>query len=134
MGLDMYAHSVSKNNAIDDLTFVYSDKPQDNIEIFYWRKHHDLHGWMQKLFNKKGGSGDFNLQPVRLTLEDLDQLEEDLKSNILPETDGFFFETDGFFFGNNPPDDESNRRDFEFIRMARSHINVGREIYYNSWW
>jgi hypothetical protein len=127
MGLDMYAHSVSKNNAIDDLTFVYSDKPQDNIEIFYWRKHHDLHGWMQKLFNKKGGSGDFNLQPVRLTLEDLDQLEEDLKSNILPETDGFFF-------GNNPPDDESNRRDFEFIRMARSHINVGREIYYNSWW
>jgi hypothetical protein len=127
MGLDMYAHSVSKNNAIDDLTFVDSDKPQDNIEIFYWRKHHDLHGWMQKLFNEKGGSGDFNLQPVRLTLEDLDQLEEDLKSNILPETDGFFF-------GNNPPDDESNRRDFEFIRMARSHINVGREIYYNSWW
>ena len=127
MGLDMYAHSVSKNNAIDDLTFVYSDKPQDNIEIFYWRKHHDLHGWMQKLFHEKGGSGDFNLQPVRLTLEDLDQLEEDLKSNILPETDGFFF-------GNNPPDDESNRRDFEFIRMARSHINVGREIYYNSWW
>jgi hypothetical protein len=128
MGLDMFAHSVAKNNAINDLTMTSdTDSPQDNVEIFYWRKHHDLHGWMKDLFHSKGGEGEFNLQPIRLTLDDLDKLEAAVLQNTLPFTTGMFF-------GNNPPDEESQTRDLAFIDKARSHIYVGREIYYNSWW
>lgn len=128
MGLDMFAHSVAKNSAIDDFTMTNDETtPEDNVEIFYWRKHHDLHGWMKQLFHSKGGEGEFNLQPIRLTLDDLDNLEKELKANSLPETEGFFF-------GHYPPNDDTIENDLEFVRTARSHINVGREVYYNSWW
>lgn len=124
MGLDMYAFAVPKENAIDDFTFK---REEDYIEIHYWRKHHDLHGWMENLYMEKGGQEEFNCKPVRLTEEDLDQLEQDILGNNLPETTGFFF-------GNYPPDDESQEDDMYFITKARREIKNGKEVYYDSWW
>jgi len=78
MGLDMYAWRVKAENVVNDLEYN-QEKP---VELFYWRKHHDLHGWMENLYRDKGGAkADFNCVPVRLTLEDLDYLEKDLKKN-----------------------------------------------------
>jgi hypothetical protein len=35
------------------------------MSMHYWRKHPDLHGWMEKLCRAKGGKfDDFNLAPV----------------------------------------------------------------------
>ena len=97
-------------------------------ELAYWRKHHDLHGWMERLYRAKGGDKEsFNCVPVRLTEFDLDQLLNDILNHALPETQGFFF-------GTNPPDDESMKNDIEFITNARIAIADGDAVYYDSWW
>jgi len=123
MGLDMYAYRVSSDNAISDFEF----KEDTGTELTYWRKHHDLHGWMENLYFAKGGKKEFNCIPVRLTLEDLNKLEEDVETSKLPETSGFFF-------GHNPPDDESLAKDMDFILLAREAIEAGDAVYYDSWW
>jgi hypothetical protein len=125
MGLDMYAFSVAKNDGNQDFATA---EGLNRDELAYWRKHHDLHGWMERLYRSKGGDADsFNCIPVRLTEEDLDKLQEDVLSNSLPETTGFFF-------GNNPPDEDSMQVDMSFIAKARVEIAMGREVYYDSWW
>ncbi len=127
MGLDMYAYSVAKNDGNQDFVIAEDNEPD---QIAYWRKHHDLHGWMERLYRSKGGTNlkeSFNCVPVRLTLDDLAALESDLMNSALPQTTGFFF-------GNNPPDADSLRQDLEFITKARVEIAMGREVYYDSWW
>ena len=130
MGLDMYAWRVRKDNAIDDFSFDRSEDALDEIvEIAYWRKHHDLHGWMEALYRKRSGNSerDFNCQPLRLTLEDLGNLETAIRHRKLPNTQGFFF-------GNNPPDHDSDYADLQFVQRAREAITEGFEVYYDSWW
>lgn len=125
MGLDMYAFSVAKMNSNED--FVIAED-SERTQIAYWRKHHDLHGWMEHLYHNKGGTKEsFNCVAVRLTLEDLSRLETDLTNNILPATTGFFF-------GDTPPDEDSLREDLMFIAKARIEIFMDREVYYDSWW
>jgi hypothetical protein len=131
MGLDMFAYSVPREDALTPLKF----KDGSHTEIHYWRKHHDLHGWMERLWDKKRKETQnsldertqFNCAPVELTLEDLDELEKDVNTDNLPNTVGFFF-------GNFPPDEESKKKDIEFIQRAREEINEGKAVYYDSWW
>lgn len=123
MGLDMYMRKVPLKAAIDDFNF---DDDFRNDELFYWRKHPNLHGWMEDLYRKKGGTSEsFNICYVRLTEEDLNSLEQDILSNKLPETSGFFF-------GESRP--ESKYRDLEFIALARETLAKGYALYYTSWW
>jgi hypothetical protein len=42
--------------------------------------------------------------------------------------------TAGFFFGNNPPNEDSNNEDMDFIQKARKAIDSGMKVYYDSWW
>jgi hypothetical protein len=130
MGLDMYAFRVKAEDVIDDFN-VRDDsmgRKEPLEELAYWRKHHDLHGWMEKLYRNKGGDKEsFNCVPVRLTEFDLDALQFDLLNDALPETQGFFF-------GTNPPDLESLKEDLEFIQKARDAIKEGDAVYYDSWW
>jgi hypothetical protein len=121
MGLDMYAFAVAKEDAIDSLT-IKGDCNRERLH--YWRKHHDLHGWMHELFVDKGGVGDFNCQVVQLDEDDLDSLEVGVEERCLPTTTGFFF-------GNNPQDDESVKDDIEFINKARQAIKEGKVVYYD---
>ena len=128
MGLDMFAWRVKAEDAIGDFEIAKNDDSMKVEEFFYWRKHHDLHGWMEELYRAKGGTKEsFNCVPVLLTLDDLSALEFDLMNRMLPETKGFFF-------GDNPPDDESMNRDLEFIQMAKGIIAAGDMVYYDSWW
>ena len=100
----------------------------DPEEIFYWRKHHDLHGWMERLYREKGGTEEsFNCVKVRLTKEDLERLASDVIGNKLPQTTGFFF-------GNNPPNSDSIAQDMEFIGKALAATLQGDVVYYDSWW
>lgn len=127
MGLDMYAYAAAKGN-------TEWDNNNAHREIAYWRKHPNLHGWMELLWNEKGRPGIdnsfqdvmFNGVEVELTWEDLDQLEEDVKNGRLPHTSGFFF-------GNNS-DDYYRDEDLEFIRKARAEIFTGLKVFYNSSW
>ena len=123
MGLDMYAFS-TKAKLKKEVDFDTINV--DVEEVHYWRKHPNLHGWMQGLYEYKGGKSDsFNGDNVVLTNADLDQLEYDINSSQLPETSGFFF-------GNS--DGEEKADDLEFVKKARQAIAEGKTVYYTSWW
>lgn len=123
MGLDMYALTSTK-----PLPAAVDFKPEEEgVETIHrWRKHPNLHGWMEQLYIKKGGSEQvFNCTCVELTLEDLDRLEPVIREKALPQTEGFFFgETDG-----SEVDD-----DLAFVAKARAAIADGKQVFYDSWW
>ena len=130
MGLDMYAFRVKAEDVIDDFNVRGQDagREDDLEELAYWRKHHDLHGWMERLYRSKGGTKEsFNCVPLRLTKADIACLEHDVLTNRLPETTGFFF-------GTNPPDEFTREQDMEFIMKAKIAIADGDSVYYDSWW
>ena len=125
MGLDMYAFSTKAKPKTEVDFETKNFQPE---EVHYWRKHPNLHGWMQSLYEEKGGdSSDFNGDCVVLTLDDLDCLEHDLKQFDLPDTSGFFF-------GNSASDDDELKDDLDFVQKAREAIANGKTVYYTSWW
>jgi len=121
MGLDMYALTMPEEPAS-----AVDFRAEHHNELHYWRKHPNLHGWMEKLYREKGGAdSSFNCVPVVLTADDLDRLEADIKGGYLPCTSGFFFgESDG-----SELDDE-----LAFIVKARDAMQRGLTVYYTSWW
>ena len=103
----------------------YENQIVKTEEVAYWRKHPDLHGWMQELYEEKGGEDkSFNGDPVVLTLADLDRLEDDILKENLPKTSGFFFGESGGM----------SLKDLEFVLDARKVIQEGDTIYYDSSW
>lgn len=121
MGLDMYAFTTAEAvEAEVDFTAKTAS------ELAYWRKHPNLHGWMERLYREKGGQDDtFNCVNVALTADDLDRLEADIRADALPFTEGFFFgETDG----------SETEDDLAFIAAARAAIAEGKTVFYTSWW
>ena len=81
-----------------------------------WRKHPDLHGWMERYWrsmqwhkgdNKKFGKN----ERVPLDVQALDALEHAVRRDLLPKTEGFFFgESEG----------AEKDRDLAFIAEARA--------------
>ena len=120
MGLDMYA-MMTREPVEQPVDFRVGNA----AELHYWRKHPNLHGWMQDLYVEKGGGEAFNCVPVILEAEDLDRLEADIRAGRLPETIGLFFgESDG----------SEAEDDLIFIAKARAAIAEGYTVYYDSWW
>jgi hypothetical protein len=116
MGLDMFAWSVAQEDVIDDFTIVKKD--DSCPEIFYWRKHHALHKWMENLYRERGGTEEiFNCCVLRLYVEDLDNLGDVI---------GCDTDYDDLF--------STHEQDIKFIEKARSVIADGRAVYYDSWW
>jgi hypothetical protein len=134
MGLDMFAYRTSINfsKQVDFEDEVYSSQDEDGNtvckEIQYWRKHPNLHGWMETLYYEKGGTKkSFNCVTVELTLEDLNRLESDIKVGVLPNTEGFFF-------GESDNDDSERQTDLDFVKKAKEAILEGDHVFYDSWW
>ena len=138
MGLDMYAYVAQKagqQNEYYEAEGDYVDgewKPHKATvskprEIAYWRKHPNLHGWMEQLAQDKGLSyNTFNGVELELTWEDLDMLERAVTHKQLPSTSGFFF-------GNNS-DDDYYESDLSFIKNAKAELFLGLKVFYNSSW
>jgi hypothetical protein len=125
MGLDMFACK-TKDALPGPVDFnVYEIEWE---RIFYWRKHPNLHGWMERLYREKGGAEDsFNMVPVQLNLVDLDALKLAVTRGSLPATQGFFF-------GQSHSTPEERQQDLDFIEVAIAAINEGYNVYYTSWW
>ena len=135
----MYAYSANKagaqteywdSSSIVDVEVVSTcTKPK---EIMYWRKHPNLHGWMENLWERKGRPGaesdtdTFNGIELELTWEDLMELEYDIAHKALPSTAGFFFGDDS--------DDYYKKQDQEFIKEAKADLLCGLKVFYNSSW
>jgi hypothetical protein len=136
MGLDMYAYTAARAGQQNEyyegaewdaeLKESVNPKVTKPRELAYWRKHPNLHGWMNRLWEAKGGSGDFNGDELELTAEDLDMLEHDVVNAQLPTTGGFFF-------GNNA-DEHYRESDLEFVKNARAELFLGLKVFYNSSW
>ena len=131
MGLDMYAYVATKAGAQRDYWDQYDLETEKRTvsrprEIAYWRKHPNLHGWMQQLWESRGNSGDFNGDELELTWEDLDELEQAIVQAELPTTGGFFF--------GDPSDSYYREQDLEFVKNARAELFSGLKVFYNSSW
>ena len=126
MGLDQFAYKtrVKPGKSVDFQDEVYKDEVEHE-EIHYWRKHPNIHGFMEYLYREKGGELDFNCQPVELTQEDIDSLAKSILDQELPKTSGFFF---GQSFGDEENDD------LEFCKKASEAIKEGYTVFYDSWW
>ena len=120
MGLDMYANVTTCE---PDQPFGFADETAERIH--YWRKHPNLHGWMENLYFEKGGTKLFNCIALVLTAADLDRLEADIRAGSLPETAGFFF---------GKSDGSETEDDLAFIAKARAAIAEGKTVFYDSWW
>jgi len=119
MGLDQYAYRVKAS----ETNFAEANKE----EISYWRKHPNLHGWMEELYIERGGKDSFNCVPLQLFEDDLNDLKKAIENDILPKTAGFFF-------GNSLGDNEEKKHDLDFIKKAKESIESGYNVYYDSWW
>ena len=134
MGLDMYAYSAAKAGADAEYWENYDkpNPPEKPKEIAYWRKHPNLHGWMERLWHSKNEPGmespdqTFNGIELELTDEDINQLEHAVKEGLLPPTTGFFF--------GDSSDDYYKDQDLEFIAHARADLFCGLRVFYNSSW
>ena len=114
MGLDQYAMARTPEGEAE--------------EIAYWRKHPNLQGWMENLWIEKGAQGgtEFNCVELELTLEDIDRLEQDIRDELLPSTQGFFF--------GDEADKVYHDEDLEFCLNARKILEDEGELFYTSWW
>lgn len=124
MGLDMYAYTTKRR------LWKGVDLPQHDadIQIFSWRKHPNLHGWMHNLYEaKEGRDPEFNCATVELRAVDLDALEWAITSKRLPHTTGFFF-------GSSTNNEDERAEDLKFVRQARAAIEQGLCVYYTAWW
>lgn len=149
MGLDMYAYVAQKAKQQDefyetghfdaDVGEYVNPNVSKPRELAYWRKHPNLHGWMEHLWHKKRNSenkpvvedaddvgGTFNGIELELTYEDLDELERAVTHGKLPATSGFFF--------GNDADEHYRENDLQFIKNARAELFMGLKVFYNSSW
>ena len=150
MGLDMYAYTASRAGQYDEwwegaeLNLETKEFENPNLskpaEIAYWRKHPNLHGWMEQLWREKHyttqpsdasepvdpDSDTFNGIELELSREDIDRLEQDIIEGNLPSTSGFFFGSDS--------DEYYRPQDLEFVRQARVDLFLGLRVFYNSSW
>lgn len=106
-----------------------------NEDFYYWRKFNNLHGWMHRLYDAKGGkSHDFNCDTLVLTSEDFDKLEADLLRQTT-KNESLFPPESGFFFGNETElDTDDVDSIMDFIKKSRAAIADGFAIVYDSWW
>ena len=109
-------------NAIATAAYGFDD------DFAYWRNFNALHGWMQRLYESKGGEGGFNCDTVRLNPEDIDELEKAAMNKALSPVPGFFFGAQTEF------DDEDQKDVLEFCSKCRSAFSEGKAVFYNSWW
>lgn len=131
MGLDMYFYSVKPDQVLhrkSDIDFRLTDEAQNAHELYYYRKHNRLNGWLQHLFISKGGDEyDFNCSYMILTIKDLKALKRDIRLNLLHHASGFFW-------GDNEVDRSDKARYYDMIKDLINCINRGEVVYYYPNW
>jgi len=120
MGLDAYIFVKGVSHPYNIIDNSIDNTMENGIEIWYGRKEHELHNWMHNLFLSKGGdpSLQFNCESyVLLDQVDMDNLEQDLTSNLFEESDKEL---------------TSDYR--ELVYKIKRLLEKGNTVYYTSWW
>lgn len=113
MGLDMYLKG--------EKFFWNDDRKEDGItvrtlrvELGYWRKHPNLHGYIVKQF----ADGVDECQEIELSSENIRNIIAAIEEKRLPHTEGFFFGQSG--------GDEANR-DIEIFEHALEWLEYNKQ-------
>jgi len=127
MGLDMYLNgekSLWSDFRKEDDFKVKSMK----IELGYWRKHPDLHGFIVQTFAK----GVDECQIIPLDEKKMREIIEAIRNNKLPHTQGFFFGSSDWYKGK----EEENIAIFEkaISWLKEKKEDQYREVYYRASW
>jgi hypothetical protein len=120
MGLDQYGISRATEKHVEG----------GDTFIGEWRKHNRLQGWMENLWIEKGNYGEFNCKDVKLSLEDINRLEDAIMNKKLPVTQGFFFGDDSYV----EYEEYHLEDDMRFIQKAKKALSKGKVVIYSSWW
>ena len=123
MGLDMYLNSriyhsgitydENKKMRVRELETVEGFKKKaTELEIAYWRKHPNLHGYIVNTFNK----GVDNCRPIELTPKNLDQIADAIEKNELPYTNGCFF-------GSSEDHEKKKKENIKIFRDASAWLD-----------
>ena len=117
MGLDQYAYAITHGKG----------KWTKRHELCTWRKHSSLQGWMDNKYEEKNDTyEEFNCKKLYLDIEDIEELEEAILGDNLPDTQGFFF-------GDNEAS-LFREKDLSFVSKARYHIERDDRVYYYAWY
>lgn len=127
MGLDMYMFGKVHRVWTEDPDATELVESSDNLELAYWRKHPNLHGYIVQQY----AGGVDRCQEIPLTATDLLDIIEAVRSKELPNTQGFFF-------GTSTGDDEEIEYDVEqlgkVLNWLTEDTKVLRTIHYQASW
>ena len=92
MGLDMFLTGERYLQRVNKPSRRIGDLKGELIDLGYWRKHPNLHGFIVQTF----ASGEDDCQRIELDTDAIQQIIAAVQAQTLPETSGFFFgESDG---------------------------------------
>ena len=134
MGLDMYLNGRKHVGGLwqrEEPIRKEDDLPIDSIEVSfgYWRKHRKLHGFIVNSF----AGGEDKCQQIGLGVDELRKIATALRTDNLPDTEGFFF-------GDEVIDEEEKKQAEEYaqqIEQAIEWLGKGdwkRSVYYQASW
>lgn len=120
MGLDMYltGRKVLFSKFMET-PIVEDDFPVVTIEVElgYWRKHPDLHGYIVAQF----ANGEDNQKPIELNADDITNIIEAIRNLKLPKTEGFFF-------GASNTSEEQQAKDIKVFQKALEWLKSGGKL------
>lgn len=87
MGLDMYLEGKKHLGFNKTQTEDGFELKEKTLELGYWRKHPNLHGYIVQNF----AGGKDECQEIELSEENINQIIQAIKDKALPHTTGFFF-------------------------------------------
>ena len=131
MGLDMYLLGHHYNTRyVDDVPRPMLDDKYHiesmTIDLGYWRKHADLHGYIVDTF----ANGEDNCMEIDLTEADLDQIILAIQNDDLKK------DHSGFFFGNSTEfgyyKKEEKDRAIALFQKAKTFLQEGAKMWKDS--
>jgi hypothetical protein len=117
MGLDMYLSGKKYTKTRGDIVPEVEDGfrvKEKILELGYWRKHPNLHGFIVQEFAK----GKDECQEIELSRNDLFRILEAAEVDAFPETTGFFF-------GTSLPEHKDDT--IQIIRSAIKWLDQGKD-------
>jgi len=128
MGLDMFLCGRKTPRSEPKRTEDGFEVTEVTIELGYWRKHPDLHGYIVQTF----AGGVDECQKINLSTDDMRDIIHAINAGELPHTQGFFFGE-----SENTPDERA--ADVATFERAIAWLDAAphdewRDVYYQASW